>query len=88
MQKYDYNVPHLTNLNEDQMLCYKIYHNFEGKEILKIGKGSKEYETDILIRGIGMQEKHAIISREEDKFYIQPGCVEASEFMCLNGNQV
>lgn len=35
-----------------------------------------------------MQEKHAIITKEDDKYYIQPGCEEASEFMCLNGNQV
>lgn len=86
MQKHDYSVAHLTNLNEDQMLCFKIYHNFEGREKLEIGKGSKDYQPDVLIRGIGMQEKHAIITKEDDKFYIQPGCEEASEFMCLNGN--
>lgn len=70
MQKYDFSVPHLTNLNEDQMLCFKIYHNFEGKDKLEIGKGGENFQPDILIRGIGMQEHHAIITKEEDKYYL------------------
>lgn len=43
VKKHDWNIPHITNLNEDQMLCYKIYHNFEDKNILEIGKGSKDF---------------------------------------------
>ena len=39
----DYNVPYLTNLNEDQMLDQKIYHNFENKEKLIVGKGTPDF---------------------------------------------
>lgn len=30
-ENHNYNVPYLTNLNEDLMLDMKIYHNFENK---------------------------------------------------------
>jgi hypothetical protein len=35
-----------------------------------------------------MQEKHTIITKEGDSFFIQPGCDEATEFTCVNGNQL
>lgn len=38
-EKKDYNVAHLTNLNEDPMLSGKIYHNLEKKEKLIVGRG-------------------------------------------------
>lgn len=86
--KNDYNVPYLTNLNEDPFLSYKIYHNFVNKKELVIGKGNKNYEPDIIIRGIGIQEKHAILYEEDSKFYIEPCDEKSSEYMCVNGSKI
>ena len=54
IQKKDYSVPHLTNLNEDPQLSGKIYHNLIVKKTLLIGKGNKDVEPDIILRGIGV----------------------------------
>ena len=38
--------------------------------------------------GIGIQENHATIFREENNFFIEPFCKESSNSLYLNGEKV
>ena len=87
-KKEDYSVAHLTNLNEDPLLCGKIYHNLIDKKSLVIGRKKGEFTPDIILMGIGMQQNHALIQNRENKFYLIPGCKEAQNFLFLNGDKV
>ena len=87
----DLTVAHLTNVNEDPLLSGKIYHNLTQKQVLRFGKKNKEIpgqDLDIVLRGIGIQDLHAIIERRQGQFFIKPGCEEAINFLMLNGDKV
>lgn len=43
----NHDIPYLTNLNEDILLDRKIYHNFENRSSLLIGKGNDHVKPDI-----------------------------------------
>ena len=38
--------------------------------------------------GIGIQENHATIFKEENNFFIEPFCKESSNSLYLNGEKV
>lgn len=40
-EEADYNVVHLTNINEDPQLSFKIYHNLAKQTRLTVGRGDK-----------------------------------------------
>ena len=61
----------MSNLNEDPQLSRKINYDID-KEESKIGKRGLEPPNDIEIGGMGIRNNHAIITKEDDKFYIQP----------------
>ena len=87
----DLTVPHLTNLNEDPLLSGKIYHNLTTKEkflIGRTGKGEEDSQPDIILRGIGIQKKHAIIEKRGEEYFLLPGSEDASNFLILNCEKV
>ena len=53
-EEADFEAVHLTNINEDPQLSFKIYHNLEKNTVLKVGRGNKDLKPDIVLKGIGM----------------------------------
>ena len=53
--------PHLTNLNEDTQLSGKVYYNLGalGTEVVRLGREDDASATQIVLRGIGIQQDHA-----------------------------
>lgn len=62
-EEADFNVVHLTNINEDPQLSFKIYHNLAKETRLTVGRGDKEFKPDVVLKGIGMQVLHATIMK-------------------------
>lgn len=62
-EEADLNAVHLTNINEDPQLSFKIYHNLEKKTVLKIGRGSPDYKPDIVLKSIGIEPLHGTIMK-------------------------
>lgn len=84
----NYNVPHLTNLNEDSLLSGKIYHNLEQIKVLYVGRKNSEPTPHIILQSIGIQPNHARIEKRSDGYFIVPACPAACEFIFLNGQNV
>ena len=87
-EQKDYSVPHLTNLNEDPQLCGKIYHNLKVKKKLLIGKGSENEEPDIILRGIGVRERHALIESRGEEYFLVAQDEGSSDYLFCNGERV
>ena len=87
-EEADLNAIHITNINEDPQLSYKIYHNLEKKTVLTVGRGNKDTKPDIVLKGIGMQVIHATIMKQGEDYFLIPENEKAQEFLFLNGDQV
>jgi hypothetical protein len=61
----------LSNLNEDPQLSRRINYEID-KEHARIGKRGCEPANDIEIGGMGIRKNHAIITKIDNKFYIEP----------------
>ncbi|KAH9515666.1 Kinesin-like protein kif28p [Bulinus truncatus] len=66
--------PHLMNLNEDPMLSGVVCLFLNGPTTVI---GSKNSNPDIVLNGLSIQKKHAIISNEKGMITLKPGCDEA-----------
>jgi hypothetical protein len=77
--------PHLSNISADPMLTGSLKHLLEPnqkKPKIIIGNSDK---VDIQFFGLGIQDRHAAISFEEGKFYMEP---YANSRVIRNGRQV
>lgn len=77
-EKFDYNFPHIANVNEDPMLTGKVCHSFKHKAIIKVGrKGGND--IDIKLSALGIHPEHAILEYEEEEgvgvVYLAPATV-------------
>lgn len=77
-EKFDFNFPHIANVNEDPMLTGKVCHSFKTKPIVKIGrKGGSD--IDIKLSALGIHPEHAIIEYEDEEgvgaVYLSPANV-------------
>ena len=88
VEKHNFDVPHLTNLNEDPFLSGQIYHNLEQINCLYIGRKNGDPTPHVILHGIGIQRNHARIEREGDDFFLIPASEEASKYLYLNGELV
>ncbi|XP_075749316.1 kinesin-like protein KIF28 [Rhipicephalus microplus] len=74
-------LPHLSNLNLDPLLSGRIVH------ILQKGKSTVgKVDTDIVMLGVGIQDKHAIIMRTDTEVTVDKGRPEAK--ILVNGSPV
>ncbi|KAH7945686.1 hypothetical protein HPB49_014178 [Dermacentor silvarum] len=74
-------LPHLSNLNLDPLLSGRIVH------ILQKGKSTVgKADADIIMLGVGIQDKHAIIQRRDTEVTVEKGCPEAK--VLVNGSPV
>ena len=87
-EERNYEVAHLTNLNEDPMLCNQIYHNLEEIGILYVGRKNGDPSPHIILHGISIQKNHARIVKEGENYFIIPQSTEASKHLYLNGDLV
>lgn len=72
-------VAYLANLNEDPMLSYVICHQLNKDEVT-IGNRN----TNILLTGLSISERHAVIYRKNESHYeIQPS--EMASKIKVNG---
>lgn len=88
IEKNDYSVPHIINLNEDPFLSGKIYHNLEQLKVIYVGRRNSEPTPHIVLQSIGIQPNHARIEKRGEEYFIVPANPSASEFIFLNGNNV
>ncbi len=65
-------VPHLSNLNEDQLLCGLVAH-FIDKDRVMIGKSDSTSPPDVVLNGLSVRKEHAIITSRGGKVTIRPG---------------
>lgn len=84
----DNDAAHLTNLNEDPMLCNQIYHNLEEIGTLYIGRKNGDPTPHIILHGISIQKNHARIVNENGEYFIMPENQEAAKHLYLNGDPV
>lgn len=64
--------PHFSNINVDPMLTGSLKHLIEvtaKKPKLTLGSSDK---VDIILYGLGVQDRHACISQEDGKLYMEP----------------
>ena len=66
---------YITNLNEDELLNYKVRYSCE-KDLLitnknnkKNGKGMQNF-AKIVLCGLGIEENHAKITKVKDRYFI------------------
>lgn len=62
---------HLSNINADPMLTGTLKHAFDFSTKRKLFIGCAA-QCDVQIFGIGVQERHAAITRDEKEFYVEP----------------
>ncbi|KAH6931565.1 hypothetical protein HPB50_025262 [Hyalomma asiaticum] len=74
-------LPHLSNLNLDPLLSGRIVHILQ-KGRSTVGKA----DADIVMLGVGIQDKHAIIQRTDTEVTLDKGCPEAK--VLVNGSPV
>lgn len=66
---------YITNLNEDELLNYKVRYSCE-KDLLIINKNNKkagkgmENLAKIVLCGLGIEENHAKITKVKDRYFI------------------
>ncbi len=84
----DFNVAHLTNLNEDPLLSNQIYHNLEKIQNFRIGRKNGEPVPHMILMGIGIQKNHASIKKENQNFYLIPDSPETCDYLFINGEKV
>eukprot|EP01029_Cantina_marsupialis_P003180 TRINITY_DN1300_c0_g1_i1.p1 TRINITY_DN1300_c0_g1~~TRINITY_DN1300_c0_g1_i1.p1 ORF type:complete len:1068 (+),score=455.69 TRINITY_DN1300_c0_g1_i1:308-3205(+) len=65
-------IPHMMNLDEDQAFNNKIVHFFE-KETTIIGKKNNDNPPEIVLGGLGIQDQHCSVSRNEEVLQLIPG---------------
>ena len=71
-EEADLNAVHLTNINEDPQLSFKIYHNLEKKTVLRVGRGDKNTKPDIILKSIGIQVVHGTIMKQGEEYFLIP----------------
>merc|ERR1719310_2195819 len=65
-EKANLKLPHLANLNEDELLTNKVQFPFkDGKT--RVGRSSPEGDDDpeICLAGIGIQKEHAVVENKK-----------------------
>ncbi|XP_059148912.1 kinesin-like protein KIF28 isoform X2 [Physella acuta] len=62
--------PHLMNLNEDPMLSGVVSHFMTGQTTVI---GRKDGNPDIVLNGLSIQKKHAILANENGEIVLKPG---------------
>ena len=63
-------VPHLWNMNEDPALSCVIAY-FIDKDEITVGNGRSDEEPDIVLKGLSIAPKHAIIRKTDGKIFIK-----------------
>ena len=74
-------------MNEDPQLSRKINYEID-KEKTNIGKRGMEPANDIEIGGMGIRKNHALITKEEDNFYVTPLDAGENSDVYLNGDSL
>lgn len=80
--------PQLLNLNEDGMLDRKIFFDLSKKTDLKVGRkghGDGAEDPDVVLGGVGIQEKHAEFDTTPEGTFIKPLSKESMPFVFING---
>ncbi|EGD76148.1 kinesin family member 12 [Salpingoeca rosetta] len=78
-------VPHLWNMNEDPALSCVIAYFIEKDEVT-VGNGRSDDPTDIVLKGLSIAPKHAIIHRRDGKLFIKKAA--AREKILVNGKEL
>jgi hypothetical protein len=83
-EKADLNLPHIANLNEDELLTNKLQFAFKegATRIGRSGEGSKE--PDIVLAGLGIQREHAVVSNTKGSCVLK-AMGQASSATFVNG---
>ncbi|CAN7981237.1 unnamed protein product, partial [Ixodes pacificus] len=74
-------LPHLTNVNMDPLLSGRIVHVLQ-KGVATVGKA----DADITLLGVGIQNKHAILKRNDTEVTLDRASTEAR--ILVNGDPV
>ncbi|CAN8014787.1 unnamed protein product, partial [Ixodes persulcatus] len=74
-------LPHLTNVNMDPLLSGRIVHVLQ-KGVATVGKA----DADITLLGVGIQNKHAILKRNDTEVSLDRASTEAR--ILVNGDPV
>jgi len=61
--KADLSLPHIANLNEDELLTNKLQFAFK-EERTRIGRAGGGDDPEVVLAGVGIQKEHAVVTKK------------------------